>query len=326
MSLPVGQESAVNFLAKALQGGCSAFLFSGDEHIGKNTLALYLACLLNCPQENAPCGACSVCRRILRDSFPDVRVLGALSSEEGIKTGVSVEQIKEVLESAYLAPFEGKARVYIIENAENLTMAAANRLLKTLEEHENHVYFILLTENPSLVLSTVASRLIQVELQKAVPADINTFLLSRGVDFVLADSLSLLAEGNTGWAVMAADHPELIEIRKEQISQALSLPKLSLTERLSLVGELSKGFNRDRINLYRQLDVWQGIFRDMLVSGFSKPDLLVHKDLSDEIKIAAQLLGQYKIIAFTQRLRQTKRLLKQNVSPILALEALMFTL
>jgi DNA polymerase-3 subunit delta' len=325
LRFPVGQKEAVNFLRKAVESGCSTFLFCGDEHIGKGTLALYLACMLNCQEEKTPCGKCSVCRRILKGSFADVRILRALSTEENTKTGVSTEQVKEILESASLAPYEGKAKVYIIEEAENLSLAAANRLLKTLEEHESHVYFVLLAENASSVLATVASRLIKVELKKAAPADIAAYLSSIGADLVLADELSQMANGNTGWAVLALENPEMVAARREQTLQALKLAGLTLAERLSLAGEISKGFSKDRQKLYSRLEVWQSVFRDILMCSLNQEQLVSNKGFLTLIKETSALLHSAKISAFLQKIIETKQLLKQNVTPQLALEVMMIS-
>ena len=326
LKAPIGQTAAVAFLRKAVENGCSAFLLSGDEHIGKGTLALYLACMLNCLEAKAPCGVCSICRRILKGSFADVRFLGALSTEENSKTGVSTEQIKEILENAAMAPYEGRAKVYIIDGAENMSAAAANRLLKTLEEHHEFVYFVLLAENASAVLPTVASRLMKLELQKASAADIVAHLTSLQVDFVLADELAQMADGYTGWAVLASQDAELVQTRQTQIMQAMALSKMVLSERLALAGEISKGFSKDRQRLYRQIDVWQSVFRDMLVCSLGQEELVGHKNLVTQIKEAATSLNSVQISAFLHKMAETKQLLKQNVAPQLALEVMMFSL
>ena len=301
-------------------------MLSGDEHIGKGTLALYLACMLNCQEENAPCGSCSTCRRILKSSFADVRVLGALSTEDGTKTGVSTEQVKEILESSSLAPYEGLAKVYIIEGAENLSIAAANRLLKTLEEHEKYVYFVLLTENASAVLPTIASRLITIELKKASSEDIASFLTSIGTDFMLANDLAQMADGNTGWAVLASKDSDMVQKRKEYMAQAIALTKMSFSERLNLAGEICKGFSKDRQKLFRQLDVWQSVFRDILTYLLGQETLIVNKSLLPQIRELPSFLNAEKICALMRKLVETKRLLKQNVTPLLALEVMMFSL
>ena len=108
-----------------------AWLFAGPPHVGKMTLALDLARMVNCDVQNVgdrPCGECRQCQRISNSLHADVRIISQGGSTSGLtrRTAISVEQIRESQREAVLKPYEGRYRVFIIEDAENFTQEAAN--------------------------------------------------------------------------------------------------------------------------------------------------------------------------------------------------------
>src|SRR4030042_882139 len=173
----IEQDRAVERLQRSLETGSvsHAYMFIGPAHSGKMTLALDLARALNCEGADIPCGQCEPCRKIADLKHADVQVIGIAgddpSTESKSKTEISIEQIRQIQHTASLPPFEGRCRIYIIENAESLSVEAANALLKTLEEPESNVVFILLVTDSSLLLETVVSRCQPVEFI-TVPAGI----------------------------------------------------------------------------------------------------------------------------------------------------------
>jgi len=330
LAVPVGQQEPTTFLRKAIENGHSAFLLYGPRHIGKHTLALYLAAMLNCCEANNPCGQCMSCRRILKGVFADVKTAGIETAEKGgeeiAKTGISTEQVKDIIESAAVAPYEGKTKVFIIDGAEYMSLPAANRLLKTLEEHQNYVYFILLAENADIILPTISSRLSKVEVKEAAEEDIKEYLISLGTDKETAQILAAMADGKTGWAVLAMQNADMVQERQDFAKKALDITAYPLSKRLALAGELNKMFVKDRQSLYCLLDIWQNIYRDMLAASLGQDVLVRNSQLVQNIKEAAMLLGSARITAFLQSLARSKKLLKQNVASLLTLEALMLSL
>ena len=164
----IGQEWAVSLLKHSLESDVlsHAYLFIGPQHVGKMTLAINLAQALNCGTDNKPCLECDSCRKIAAGSHSDVQVLGLAQDEEENTEAklIHTEQVKDMLHSASLPPFEGSNKVFIIDGAELLSTEAANRLLKTLEEPEAYVTFILLTTDENRLLKTVVSRCQRIEL------------------------------------------------------------------------------------------------------------------------------------------------------------------
>ncbi|MDW8134120.1 MAG: DNA polymerase III subunit gamma/tau [Bacteroidia bacterium] len=152
----VGQPFVVNTLRNALrhQRVAHAYLFFGPRGVGKTTCARILAKAVNCTQltpEGDPCGECSSCRRFSEGKSLNLIELDAASHN-------SVDDIRLITDQVYLAPPEGRYKVYIIDEAHMLTTAAFNAFLKTLEEPPPHALFILATTEKHKIPPTILSR------------------------------------------------------------------------------------------------------------------------------------------------------------------------
>lgn len=148
-----GQDAVRSFLSSAVDQGrvSHAYLFVGPPGSGKLDAAYALAQAAMCPQGG--CGACDDCVRVARRVHPDVHLLQPQSA-----VGYLVSQIRELIDDMPLAPIRGRGKVYILDEAEGLTSATANALLKSLEEPPDHVMFILLGTSREAILPTVISR------------------------------------------------------------------------------------------------------------------------------------------------------------------------
>lgn len=150
----VGQEHVTSLLAAALRRDVvgHAYLFSGPRGVGKTTSARLLAMAVNCEASSErPCGRCDACRAVQQGAHPDVIELDAASNN-------SVDDVRELREQVRLAPLHGGRRVWILDEAHMLSRAAANALLKTLEEPPPGLLFVLATTEPEKLPATVLSR------------------------------------------------------------------------------------------------------------------------------------------------------------------------
>ena len=155
------------------RGLSHAYLISGPEGSGKRTLARLLSAAMVCTGTQAPCGTCPGCKKTMGGIHPDVIWAG----EEG--KGLTVNQARELRADAYVRPNEGERKVYIIQNAQAMNAAAQNALLKLLEEGPVYAAFLLLTDNPGAVLTTIRSRCEALKLSPVSPREAEDWLLRR---------------------------------------------------------------------------------------------------------------------------------------------------
>ena len=132
-----------------------ALLFVGPRHANILPFAYRLMATLLCQHsENAPCGLCQACRLLLQGTHPDIRYV----RPEALNGPLKIEQIRELQHDVYQTPQLGTRRFIVIEPADKLNVAAANALLKILEEPPSHTSFILIAEQTSSLPATIISR------------------------------------------------------------------------------------------------------------------------------------------------------------------------
>ena len=227
----LGQEPAIQTLSRALDTGHvhHAYRFEGPDGVGKEMAAFFLAQALVCERGGArACGQCSACQRALKISddeprvpaHPDVVLLerglyrGRISASEA--TGISIEQVRRiVLERVGYRPHEGRALVFIVRAAEELTVSAANALLKTLEEPGPSTHFILLTSRPNRLLDTIRSRTLPVRFSPLSDALVASILERQGKNPKVAP----LAQGSVALALELASD-EAIKEREDFVLAA----------------------------------------------------------------------------------------------------------
>jgi len=273
----VGQDAITRTLRNALASGriAHAYLFAGPRGIGKTTTARLLARALLCPERKGPepCGACGVCRESVAGTLVDVIEIDGASNR-------GIEEIRTLRENVKYMPARGRYKVYIIDEVHQLTEAAFNALLKTLEEPPPHVVFVLATTDPRDIPPTVLSRVQRFDFRPIAPellaASLERILKEEGVPFEpgalpvivraaegsLRDALSLLdtaiAYGNGTLEaapvaqLLGATAPEAVRAFAAALIAHDTGAALEAVDRSAREGEDLQAFVRDVIDVLRR--------------------------------------------------------------------------
>jgi DNA polymerase III subunit delta' len=323
-----GQERAVSLLQHGLDSSklAHAYLFSGPAGVGKMTLAKNLAQALNCEAAERPCLKCPSCVKIGEMHHADVQVIGLLQKKDDTEAKViSIDQVEGMQHDANLPPFEGKHKVFIFENAELLSIEAANRFLKTLEEPVANVTFILLTVNDKLLPQTVISRCQRLELAPmSLAAETAALIEKKGLEPQRARLLAGLSHGCPEWAIDAINDDSLLEQRNEELEHLLGIIRADYGERFVYVGQLAARFSQDRGAVYRVLDLWRDFWRDLMLQKIGCDDMIINIDHKAElVEMAPIASGLGEIKGVIDSIQSCGEHLRQNANTRLALEVLM---
>ena len=295
-----------------------AWLFAGPEGVGKRNVALAFAQRLNCKDRSEQlrqdaCGVCRTCRQLQDGRHPDFMIL------EPDGQFIKIAQVREAMKGLRFAPIDAAYRIILINEADRLHEAAANALLKTLEEPAPRNIFLLITARPAAVLPTIRSRCQQVRFQALDRSTLGEWLIqTHGLSADDADEVAGIAGGSMTAAELALDDSarELRELWLEQIAE---LPKASPTRLLELAERL--GSNKAAIPPI--LDILRLAFRDaMLAAVGAAPEQLTFRTASGAL---AQLTPESAVSAL-RYIDDADAALRRNINPRMLSEHLIFGL
>jgi DNA polymerase III subunit delta' len=334
----VGHEWAVAALQRAIAGGRvpHALLFVGQPGVGKRTLARTLARALQCTASDVasrPCGACRSCVQIAAGNYPDVRVIEterAAGTTRTDRRDITIDQIRTLQHQLSLKPYEGAWVIGIIADAHEMSDAAANCLLKTLEEPPPHVVLILTAPDPSLLLPTILSRCQVMPLHPLPFAEAESSLVEK---FAMApDQASILAHlsgGRIGWALRAVADESVLAGRRERVDMLVRLIGASRGQRLEQAAALGEDYGKGvdaREGVHETLDLWATWWRDVLLVQEGCAGQVTNADRLDAVRAAAARYQPREVARVLADVIAARHHLDKNVNPRLALDVALLSL
>ena len=300
-----------------------AYLFTGPEGVGRQTLAIQFAQALNCTNptdEGGFCGECRDCRQTRSLTYPD---LSLLVPDEGHKD-IRIDQVRDLQHTLSLSPYMGTYRIAMLVDFQRATTQAANALLKTLEEPPDRVVMLLTANASEGLLPTIVSRCEVIRLRPASIASTQAYLeTEKGVAAESASLLAHLSGGRVGVAVHLAEDPTALIRRREHMVEFLRLLPARRYERFKLAESLSKPRSQARQNLKEMLLVWLSFWRDVFMRASGETLPLINVDLEVQInQVAAQVspeLARALVIAHEKAFQH----LESNANVQLLAETLM---
>lgn len=318
---PAGHGELVRRLRGAASGPAfpQSLLLHGPEGVGKQTLALWTAALLQC-ESAGPCGGCRHCRLAARAEHPDIhwhfplarpkRASGrrklrekleearhealarfredplTLTESEGV-TGIYMAAVEEIRARAAQRPAFGRRSVFIIGSADRLVPQAANpeaanALLKLLEEPPGYAYLILTSSRPGMLLPTIRSRSLAMRVPPLADDEVAAFLETRlKLSEAAAADLARRAEGSIGRSLRAV--AGLDDDEREQARRLLSAA-FSAADADRLGAAAAFGASGARAGLATALDGLAGLLRDLITVGAGRPELALDRVFADRIR------------------------------------------
>jgi len=316
-----GQETALEFFRRVVNGNhlAHAYLFLGPQGLGKTFLAKNLAKFVNCENPVKKdklsidcCESCISCNKINDDNHPDIHWVEPV----GLSRKISITQIRALQKEISLKTYEGKFKVFVILEAEGMTTEAANSLLKTLEEPPQESLIILTATSVSGLLSTIISRCHLVKFYPLKHQRLKEILKKEyGLGAESVHFLSAQAEGRLGWALRLKEE-EVMHEKNRLIERACQSRMRANAADIFTI--------KDKEQLRVQISYLLNWFRDILIfkAGLDE-DSVINIDRLERIAKEAAGYSFEELEENINKIDQADKLIKQNINPKIALEAML---
>lgn len=298
-----------------------AYIFNGESGSGKKSLVKIFAKTLQCEEKSDnPCNECHSCMQTDTGNQPDIIWV---SHEK--PNSIGVEDIREqVIGDIQIKPYSSRYKIYIIDEAEKLTVQAQNSLLKTIEEPPEYGIIILLTTNADTFLQTILSRCVRLELKPVKDEVIQEYLIKQyKIPDYEARFAVAFAQGRIGRAAAIINSKEFVEMKEHALHVLRYANEMTISELIEAVKYMNnyKNIINDYIDL---LAMW---YRDVLMFKSTKDyNLLIFKDELSLIKKQAEKSSYEGIESILNAMDKAKLRLKANVNFDLTLELMFLTM
>ena len=284
-----------------------AYLFEGARGTGKEELACWIAQTLFCEelQDGQACGHCNHCLRIAAGEFPDVAEI----SPDG--NTIKVNQVRELKAELSKSGMEGSRKVYLIYDAEKMTVSASNSLLTFLEEPQNDTYLILMTTAKENILPTIRSRCQIVHFRVVNKQALGETLEAQGIQ---PENAALLAAitNNQEAALLLNQEESFHESKKRTWAWFQLMTSKNPQAFVFVQTDLMDGL-KDKNDGHFFLDLLLFYYRDLLYTKYSNKQAIVNKNHGTEYERIAEKLHPQEITRHMENILNGKKHLEANV-------------
>jgi len=321
----LGHETAINFLKNHTKPGKTrhAYLITGPEGVGRETLSLAFAKALNCqnpPSEGEFCGLCLACRQINEQRYPDLMTLRVTEGSKDLK----IDQIREMQKMLALAPYQSRYRIVLIPDFQNATIGASNALLKSLEEPPSKALLILTADAKESLLETIASRCEVLRLRPSGIQELERYLVEdKAIEQSSAKRLAHLTAGRVGTALSLNEKPGELEAYDEALEDLANLLQSKLRDRLQYVEKRLSKKAAPREQFAFLVATWLSFWRDVMIIREGARVPLVNLKQTDLIKKTAEVIDPNQIETVLKMHERSLGLLDSYVNPRLVIENLL---
>lgn len=236
-----------------------AYILNGERGMGKKTVARAFSMTLMCESHGeSPCMKCHACKQIMTDNNPDVRWV-----THDKPNVISVDEVRRQINTdVQIKPYSSNYKIYIVDDADKMNQAAQNALLKTIEEPPSYVVILLLMVNKDMLLSTILSRCVSMELRPLEKQQVERYLVEKaGIVDYKAREVSDFAGGNIGKAIRLASSDDFMELKESVVRVAKNIGKMTTGDINGAIKEISSY----KENIEEYLDLLFTWYRDVLI-------------------------------------------------------------
>ncbi len=319
----IGHEDIIWHLKNAILAGkvSHAYILSGEEGSGKRLLADTFAMALQCEQGGTePCMQCRSCRQAASGSQPDI-----IHVVHEKPASIGVEDIRgQVNGDIAIKPYRSPYKIYIIDEADKMTVQAQNALLKTIEEPPSYAVLILLADNADRMLPTILSRCIRLNLKAVSSRLMKEYLMDKmKIPDYQADLSVTFAQGNVGKAMKLASSDKFQEMKEQAVRLLGSIEGTELHDLPEAVKEL--GAYKE--NIQELLDLFTLWFRDVLLfKATQEAGELIFRDELAAVRRQAKKSSYEGLEEILNGIERARARLRANVNFDLTMELLLLTI
>ena len=262
-----------------------------------------------------PCGVCRSCRKIAAHNHPDIIQVQPRGPF------IKIEQIRTLLQTLSMKPYEAKTRVVIISAAHCMNAAASNALLKILEEPPDRSMLVLIANHKTDLLPTIASRCQPVQFNRISDKHIASWVKKENdLNSQTAEIIAAMANGSLSNAQMMIDENWLLG-RKWLIAE---MQRLSL-QPMARIFALAEKLARENESLAARLEIIKSWFRDLIIIPYDDKKI-INQDVADQIKVAADQKDTLVHLSKLDAIQRMQSRLKANINLRLSMEKLLIQL
>lgn len=319
----LGNDMVKDHFKKAIEGHkvSHAYILTGEAGMGRKSIANAFAMTLLCEKGGSePCMVCHSCKQVLGGNHPD---LIYVTHEKPASIGV--DDIREQInDTIMIRPYSSYYKIYIVDEAEKMTVQAQNALLKTIEEPPSYAVILLITTNQEAFLPTILSRCIQLKLKPLKDFTVKSYLTEHlHVPDKEAEVCAAFARGNLGKAIHLSSSDEFKELYQKVMSVIKSVGDMDITMLLDCIREIKD----QKFEMNDMLDLMQFWFRDVLMFKVTKDmNLLIFRDEYKAINEMGQKYDYAGLEEILNAIDLARTRLEANVNMELAMELLLLTI
>lgn len=317
----VGNEQVIEKIKYSIKNDkvSHAYILSGGKGTGKKLIANVFAKALNCENSNFPCGICSSCKSFETGNNPDILYIKADKAKS-----IGVLDIREkIIKNVEIKQFKYKYKIFIIENADQMTVQAQNAFLKTLEEPPKYAVFFLLARNEKKFLPTVLSRCSVLKIRSLSTDAVSKYIKNKfNLDNDKSEFFSEYSQGSIGSAIELTQSEEFLNFRGEIINILKDITKLDPISAMNCAKALEP--YKDNNDLISIFFLW---YRDILSYKYTNDFKYIYqKDIKNIIKNQSDILSEDETVKNIDAVFKANRELKANSNFILTMEVLFLKL